>query len=207
SATKAVISSPDRPAAETGSDSGRSLWGLFIAGFLGGLAAFFMPCIYPLIPLTISFFTKKSGSRAQGIKNVIIYGLSIIVIYVALGLLITFLFGASALNEAASSAFFNLFFFAILIVFAVSFLSAFEITLPSSFVNKIDAKTNKGCLAGLFFMAFTLALFSFSCTGPIIGALLVKAVSRGTYRGPAFGMFGFAAELAITFMLFAIFPS
>src|SRR5690606_36945633 len=143
----------------------------------------------------------------QGIKNVIIYALSIIVIYVALGLPITVLFGASALTDAASSALFNLFFLAILIVFAVPFLRAFEITLPSSFVNKIDAKSNEGGLAGLFFMAFTLALVSFSCTGPIIDALLVEAVSKGTYLGRAFGMFRFSAALAIPFMLFAIFPS
>ncbi len=184
-----------------------SFWGIFIAGFIGGLAAFFMPCIYPMIPLTVSFFTKKAGSRAKGIQSAIIYGLSIIIIYVALGLLITLIFGASALNEAASSATFNLLFFAALVVFAVSFLGAFEITLPSSLVNKMDEKSNKGGFIGLFFMAFTLALVSFSCTGPIIGTLLVDAVSKGSYLGPAIGMFGFSSALAIPFTLFAIFPS
>ncbi len=187
--------------------SNDSLWTIFIAGFLGGLAAFFMPCIYPMIPLTVSYFTKKSGSKSKGIQSAIIYGLSIILIYVALGLAITLLFGTSALNEAASSATFNLLFFALLVVFAISFLGAFEITLPSALVNKMDAQSNRSGLIGLFFMAFTLALVSFSCTGPIIGTLLVDAVSNGAYLGPAMGMFGFSAALAIPFTLFAIFPS
>ncbi|HQT22150.1 MAG: disulfide bond formation protein DsbD [Sphingobacteriales bacterium 17-39-43] len=187
--------------------SGGSLWAIFIAGFIGGLAAFFMPCIYPMIPLTVSFFTKKSGSRAKGIQSAIIYGLSIIVIYVALGLLITLIFGASALNEAASSATFNLLFFVVLVIFGISFLGAFEITLPSSLVNKMDEKSNQNGFLGLFFMAFTLALVSFSCTGPIIGTLLVDAVSKGSYLGPAIGMLGFSSALAIPFTLFAIFPS
>lgn len=194
-------------ASSTKPESSDSFWGIFIAGFLGGLAAFFMPCIYPMIPLTVSFFTKKSGSRAKGIESAIIYGLSIIFIYVALGLVITFLFGASALNEAASSATFNLLFFAILLIFAVSFLGAFEITLPSALVNKMDEKSNQRGFAGLFFMAFTLALVSFSCTGPIIGTLLVDAVSKGSYLGPAIGMLGFSSALAIPFTIFAIFPS
>ena len=187
--------------------SDSSLWAIFIAGFIGGLAAFFMPCIYPMIPLTVSFFTKKSGSRSKGIQSAIIYGLSIIVIYVALGLLITLIFGASALNEAASSASFNLLFFIILIIFGISFLGAFDITLPSSLVNKMDEKSNQNGFVGLFFMAFTLALVSFSCTGPIIGTLLVDAVSKGSYLGPATGMLGFSSALAIPFTLFAIFPS
>lgn len=190
-----------------GASGAGSLWSIFIAGFLGGLAAFFMPCIYPMIPLTVSFFTKKAGSRAKGIRSAAIYGLSIIFIYVALGLAITLIFGTSALNEAASSATFNLLFFALLVIFAISFLGAFEITLPSSLVNKMDEKSDKGGLIGLFFMAFTLALVSFSCTGPIIGTLLVDAVSKGAYLGPAMGMFGFSAALAIPFTLFAIFPS
>lgn len=184
-----------------------TLFGIFVLGFFGGLAAFFMPCIYPMIPLTVSFFTKKSGTRAKGIQSAAIYGLSIIVIYVVLGLLITIIFGASALNEAASSATFNLLFFALLIVFAISFLGAFEITLPSSLVNKMDEKSNNNGFVGLFFMAFTLALVSFSCTGPIIGGLLVQAVSKGSYLGPAIGMLGFSSALAIPFTLFAIFPS
>lgn len=188
-------------------DSSSSLWAIFIAGFIGGLAAFFMPCIYPMIPLTVSFFTKKSESRAKGIRTAVIYGLSIIVIYVALGMLITLIFGTFALNEAASSATFNLLFFLTLIIFGISFLGAFEITLPSALVNKMDEKSNQGGFIGLFFMAFTLALVSFSCTGPIIGTLLVDAVSKGSYLGPAIGMLGFSAALAIPFTLFAIFPS
>lgn len=194
-------------ASPSASDSDHSLLAIFFAGFLGGLAAFFLPCIYPMVPLTVSFFTKRSGTRLQGIKAAIIYGLSIIAIYVGLGLLITGVFGASALNEAASSAAFNLLFFAILIVFALSFLGAFEITLPSFFVNKMDEKSDKGGWIGLFFMAFTLALVSFSCTGPLIGTLLVEAVSKGTYLGPALGMFGFSLALALPFTAFAIFPS
>lgn len=189
------------------SSESTSLWGIFIAGLIGGFAAFLMPCIYPMVPLTTSFFTKQSGSRKKGIWNAIIYGISIIVIYVGLGMIITLLFGASALNEAASSALFNLLFFAIIIVFAISFLGAFEITLPSRFVNKVDAKSNRGGLIGIFFMAFTLALVSFSCTGPIIGYLLVEAVSKGSLLGPAIGMLGFSVALAIPFILFALFPS
>ncbi|MGB4398232.1 MAG: cytochrome c biogenesis protein CcdA [Daejeonella sp.] len=210
--TSAAILSPAQnngitPQITSPAESESSLWGIFLAGFIGGLAAFFMPCIYPMIPLTVSFFTKKSGSRAKGIQSAIIYGLSIIFVYVALGLLITLIFGASALNEAASSATFNLLFFAALIVFGISFLGAFEITLPSSLVNKMDEKSNQSGFVGLFFMAFTLALVSFSCTGPIIGTLLVDAVSKGSYLGPAIGMLGFSSALAIPFTLFAIFPS
>ncbi len=185
----------------------QTLWSIFIAGIIGGFAAFLMPCIYPMVPLTVSFFTKQSGTRSKGIINALLYGLFIIVIYVALGMLVTLIFGASALNEAASSAWFNLLFFAIIVVFAISFLGAFEITLPSRFVNKIDEKSNKGGLLGLFFMAFTLALVSFSCTGPIIGYLLVEAVSKGALLGPAMGMLGFSVALAVPFMLFAFFPS
>jgi thiol:disulfide interchange protein DsbD len=192
---------------KTASKAEGSLWAIFIAGFIGGLAAFFMPCIYPMIPMTVSFFTKQSGSRAKGIRSAIVYGVSIIIIYVALGLLITLIFGASALNEAASSATFNLLFFVVLIIFGISFLGAFEITLPSALVNKMDEKSNQSGFMGLFFMAFTLALVSFSCTGPIIGTLLVDAVSKGSYLGPAIGMLGFSSALAIPFTLFAIFPS
>src|SRR5690606_7053891 len=155
-----------------------TLWQIFIAGLIGGFAAFLMPCIYPMVPLTVSFFTKQSGSRSRGIANALLYGLFIIVIYVALGMLVTLVFGASALNQAASSAWFNLAFFVIIVIFAISFLGAFELTLPSRFVNKVDEKSYKGGLVGLFFMAFTLALVSFSCTGPIIGYLLVEVVSK-----------------------------
>ena len=192
---------------DAANDNSSSILSIFLAGFLGGLAAFFLPCIYPMVPLTVSFFTKQSGTRKQSIRAAVTYGCSIIAIYVGLGLLITAIFGASALNEASSSAAFNLLFFAILVVFALSFLGAFEITLPSAFVNKIDQKSGKGGWIGLFFMAFALALVSFSCTGPLIGTLLVEAVSKGSYLGPATGMFGFSLALALPFTLFAIFPS
>ena len=191
----------------TNGGSPRTLWGIFIAGIIGGFAAFLMPCIYPMVPLTVSYFTKQSGTRAKGLVNALLYGLFIIVIYVALGMLVTLIFGASALNEAASSAWFNLLFFLIIIVFAISFLGAFEITLPSRFVNKMDAKSNQSGFLGLFFMAFTLALVSFSCTGPIIGYLLVEAVAEGALLGPAIGMLGFSVALAVPFMIFAFFPS
>ena len=189
------------------SGSPNSLWGIFIAGIIGGFAAFLMPCIYPMVPLTTSFFTKQGGSRGKGLRMAIIYGISIIVIYVALGILITLAFGASALNEMASSALFNLIFFVVIIVFAVSFLGAFEITLPARFVNKIDKQSDRGGYIGIFFMAFTLALVSFSCTGPIIGYLLVEAVSEGALLGPAIGMLGFSIALALPFIVFAAFPA
>ena len=185
----------------------QSLWAIFIAGLLGGFAAFIMPCIFPMVPLTVSFFTKQSGSRAKGISQALLYGLFIIVIYVAIGMLITIVFGSDALNNLATNGIFNFIFFLILVLFAASFLGAFELTLPSKFVNKIDAQSDKGGLLGLFFMAFSLALVSFSCTGPIIGTLLVEAASKGERLGPAIGMLGFSIALAIPFVLFAFFPS
>jgi thiol:disulfide interchange protein len=208
SVVPADSTSVDQTGASAGnSNNNQTLWGIFIAGLIGGFAAFLMPCIYPMVPLTTSFFTKQSGSRSKGIWNAVIYGLSIIVIYVGLGMVITLIFGASALNEAASSAWFNLLFFAIILIFAISFLGGFEINLPSRFVNKVDSKSDRGGLIGIFFMAFTLALVSFSCTGPIIGFLLVEAVSKGSLLGPAIGMLGFSVALAIPFVVFALFPS
>ncbi|MFN3529516.1 MAG: cytochrome c biogenesis protein CcdA [Bacteroidia bacterium] len=185
---------------------GDGLLGIFIAGFLGGLIALLTPCVFPMIPLTVSFFTKQSGSRRAGVSKAVVYGLSIIGIYVTLGLTVTVLFGSDALNALASDIWFNLAFFVLLVVFGASFLGAFEITLPSSWVNKMDAKSDKGGLVGIFFMAFTLALVSFSCTGPIIGTLLVDAATRGALLGPAIGMTGFSLALALPFTLFAIFP-
>lgn len=187
-------------------DDLRSLLGIFITGFIGGFIALLMPCIFPMIPLTVSFFTKQSKSRAKGIFNALLYGLSIILIYTSLGLLITIIFGSDALNKMAVNPTANVIFFIIFIIFAASFLGAFEITLPSKFVNKVDSQSNRGGLIGLFFMAFTLCLVSFSCTGPIIGSLLVEAAT-GSYLGPAIGMFGFSLALALPFTLFAIFPS
>jgi thiol:disulfide interchange protein len=184
-----------------------TLWETFIKGLLGGFLAFLMPCIFPMVPLTVSYFMKKGGSKQKGIAQAIIYGLSIIVIYVAVGLLITVIFGSAKLNELSSSGTFNILFFVLLVVFAISFFGAFEITLPSSFVNRIDAKAdNTKGLGGLFFMAASLALVSFSCTGPIIGTLLVDASSKGELLGPAVGMFGFSLALALPFTLSAIFP-
>jgi len=185
----------------------KSLWNIFIAGLVGGFAALLMPCIFPMLPLTVSYFTKQSGSRASGISKALLYGLFIIVIYVALGMIITIAFGSDALNALSTNGIFNFIFFLLLICFAASFFGAFEITLPSSFVNKMDAKSDKGGLVGLFFMAFSLSLVSFSCTGPIIGTLLVEAASKGERLGPAVGMLGFSIALAIPFGLFAMFPS
>lgn len=185
----------------------QSYWAIFIAGFIGGFLALLMPCIFPMIPMTVSFFTKQSKTRAKGIVNAIIYAVSIMVIYTSLGLLITVIAGdASALNAMSTSTFWNILFFVVFIIFAASFLGAFEITLPSRVVNAVDKGSNRGGLIGIFFMAFTLSLVSFSCTGPIIGSLLVEAASGGSYLGPAIGMFGFSLALAIPFALFAAFP-
>ena len=185
----------------------RSLWFIFLAGFLGGLLALVTPCVWPMIPMTVSFFLKrKQGGSGQA--QAVIYGLSIIVIYVLLGLIITLIFGASALNDMATNAFFNLLFFLLLVFFAVSFFGAFNITLPASWSNKLDKKADAATgLLSIFFMAFTLALVSFSCTGPIIGTLLVQAATSGSLVAPAIGMFGFALALSLPFTLFAFFPA
>ena len=185
----------------------QSLWAIFIAGFLGGLLALIMPCIYPMIPLTISYFTKKSGSRGKAIFQAFTYGLSIVIIYVSLGIAIPLIFGTDALNEMASNGFFNFIFFIVLIVFAISFFGAFEINLPNSWINKIDAQSDKGGFLAMFFMAFALVLVSFSCTGPIVSSLIFQATTTGEYKGPAIGMLGFSLALAIPFTVFAIFPS
>jgi thiol:disulfide interchange protein len=185
----------------------QSLWTIFILGVLGGFAAFLMPCIFPMVPMTVSYFTKKEVTKRKGVINALIYGISIVVIYVVLGLLITIIFGADALNVLSTNGIFNFFFFLLLVAFALSFLGAFELVLPSSWVNKLDSKSDKNGLGGLFFMAGTLALVSFSCTGPIVGTLLVQAATSGQLLGPAIGMFGFAIALAIPFVLFAMFPA
>ncbi len=186
----------------------RSLWYIFIAGFIGGLIALVTPCVWPLIPMTVSFFLKQNKSKRKAIGAATTYGISIIVIYVLLGLLVTIIFGASALNELATSAIFNIIFFLLLVVFAISFMGGFELTLPASWSNKIDSKVDSttGYLS-IFFMAFTLALVSFSCTGPIIGTLLVEAAATSNFISPAIGMFGFALALALPFSLFAMFPT
>ena len=185
-----------------------ALWLIFIEGLLGGFIALFTPCVWPIIPMTVSFFLKRNKDRSKAIREATTYGLSIVVIYVLLGLAVTLLFGASALNALATNAIFNIFFCLLLVVFAASFFGAFEITLPSSWQNKVDAKSESTTgLLSIFLMAFTLALVSFSCTGPIIGFLLVAVSTQGSIVAPTIGMLGFAIALAIPFTLFAMFPS
>ena len=181
---------------------------IFFAGFVGGLIALFTPCVWPIIPMTVSFFLKRTSDKKKGIRDAWTYGASIVVIYVALGLAITLIFGASALNSLSTNAIFNIFFFLMLVVFAASFFGAFEITLPSSWSTAVDSKAEKaGGLLSIFLMAFTLSLVSFSCTGPIIGFLLVEVSTTGSIVAPAIGMLGFAIALALPFTLFAMFPS
>ena len=185
-----------------------SLWQIFLLGLLGGLVALVTPCVWPIIPMTVSFFLKRTGDKKKAIRDAIIYGVSIVVIYLALGLIVTALFGASALNALSTNAIFNIFFFLMLVVFAASFFGAFELQLPSSWGNAVDNKAEKtGGLLGIFLMAFTLTLVSFSCTGPIIGFLLVEVSTSGDILSPAIGMLGFAIALALPFTIFAVFPS
>lgn len=194
--------------AEFNYEIAQSWWGILGMGFLGGLLALLTPCVWPMIPMTVSFFLKTSKNRRRSIANASMYGLSIIVIFLALGLAITAIFGASKLNELATSAVFNIVLFVLLVIFAISFLGAFEIKLPSKWSNAIDSKAESTSgIVSIFFMALTLVLVSFSCTGPIIGTLLVEAASEGNIVGPALGMGGFALGLALPFTLFAIFPS
>lgn len=185
-----------------------SLFYIFLAGFAGGFLALLTPCVWPIIPMTVSFFLKRNKERSKAIREAVTYGISIVVIYVVLGLVVTLLFGASALNALSTNAIFNIFFCLLLVVFAASFFGAFEITLPSSWSNKIDEKSeNTSGLLSIFLMAFTLTLVSFSCTGPIIGFLLVAVSTQGSILSPTIGMLGFAIALAIPFTLFAMFPS
>lgn len=190
------------------SQESRSLWVIFLAGFVGGLIALVTPCVWPMIPMTVSFFLKQNKTRRKSIGAAATYGASIIIIYVLLGLIVTIIFGASALNELATSAGFNIAFFLLLVLFAISFMGGFELTLPASWTNKMDSKVDSttGYLS-IFFMAFTLALVSFSCTGPIIGTLLVEAAASNSFISPAVGMAGFAIALALPFTLFAMFPT
>ncbi len=196
---KKTVVSPVKP------EENKSLWVKFVIGFLGGLAAFILPCIYPMVPLTVSFFTKRAETKGKGIQGAILYGLSIILIYVGVGTIITLIFGGSALNQLSTNGFFNVFIFLILVIFGISFLGAFEIILPSSFVNKLDSKSDSKGLTGIFFMAATLTVVSFSCTGPIIGSLLVS-IDQDLLT-PIVAMFGFSLALALLFTMFAIFPT
>lgn len=183
----------------------KGLLSIFIIAFFSGFAALLTPCVFPMIPMTVSFFTKQSKSKAKGIRNAVIYGFSIIIIYVVLGLIVTKIFGADALNALSTNVWFNVIFFLLLVVFAASFLGAFEIMLPNSWANKVDRQADRGGMIGIFFMALALAIVSFSCTGPIVGTLLVEAASKGG-TAPLIGMLGFSLALALPFMLFAMFP-
>ena len=193
----------------TADGEGRSLWYIFLLGFLGGLVALFTPCVWPISPMTVSCFLKRAkNDKKKGIKDAITYGISIVVIYLLLGLIVTAIFGPSALNALSTNAVFNIFLCLLLVVFALSFFGMFEIKLPSKWSNAVDNKANKTSgLVSIFLMAFTLALVSFSCTGPIIGFLLVDFATSGNFWGPAIGMLGFALALALPFTLFAMFPS
>ncbi|MFV0344820.1 MAG: cytochrome c biogenesis protein CcdA [Bacteroidales bacterium] len=215
SASVVPVSSVDVPMPETSesyasrsgdsSVSSKSYWGIFILSFLGGLVALLTPCVFPMIPVTVSYFTKRAG-KSKGIRDAMLYGVSIIFIYVVVGLAIARIFGPDALNAMSTDPIFNVIFFILFIVFALSFLGAFELIIPSSWINKADKQADKGGFIGIFFMAFVLALVSFSCTGPIVGPLLVESF-KGGILAPGIGMFGFSLALAIPFVLFAIFPS
>ena len=205
SSPDAVVNTAAGTAAPVEDTPQRGLWSIFIIAFFSGFAALLTPCVFPMIPMTVSFFTKQSKTRAKGIKNAILYGISIIVIYVLLGSLITGIFGADSLNALSTNVWFNLLFFLLLLVFAASFLGAFEIMLPNSWANKVDRQADRGGLLGIVFMALALAIVSFSCTGPIVGTLLVEAASKGGIA-PIIGMLGFSLALALPFMLFAMFP-
>jgi thiol:disulfide interchange protein DsbD len=193
------------PVSEPQKEDKKGLWSIFFLAFIGGFAALLTPCVFPMIPMTVSFFTKQSKTPAQGKRNALVYGISIIGIYVVLGLAVTAIFGADALNKLSTNVWFNVVFFVLLVFFATSFLGAFEIMLPNSWANKVDRQADRGGIVGILFMALALAIVSFSCTGPIVGTLLVQAASKGGIA-PVIGMLGFSSALALPFMLFAMFP-
>jgi len=205
-ATEVKTSEPAASIQNEKKDESRSLVSIFLFAFLGGFAALLTPCVFPMIPMTVSFFTKQSKTKAQGKRNAIFYGISIIAIYVVLGLVVTAVFGADALNALSTNVWFNVIFFVLLVFFATSFLGAFEIMLPNSWANKVDKQADRGGVVGILFMALALAIVSFSCTGPIVGTLLVESASKGGIA-PIVGMLGFSSALALPFMLFAMFPS
>lgn len=205
-ATEVKTSEPAASIQNEKKDESRSLLSIFLFAFLGGFAALLTPCVFPMIPMTVSFFTKQSKTKAQGKRNAIFYGISIIAIYVVLGLVVTAVFGADALNALSTNVWFNVIFFVLLVFFAASFLGAFEIMLPNSWANKVDKQADRGGVVGILFMALALAIVSFSCTGPIVGTLLVESASKGGIA-PIVGMLGFSSALALPFMLFAMFPS
>jgi thiol:disulfide interchange protein DsbD len=191
--------------ASSSEQQNKTLWTIFFIAFLSGFAALLTPCVFPMIPMTVSFFTKKSKTKTTGIRNAIVYGISIIIIYLLLGIVVTAIFGADALNALATNVWFNIIFFILLVIFAVSFLGGFEIMLPNSWINVVDSNADRGGIIGIFFMALALAIVSFSCTGPIVGTLLVEAASKGGLA-PIIGMFGFSLAIALPFALFAAFP-
>lgn len=204
--TTAILVAEGENASEQDTGASSGLWGTFLFAFVAGLLALFTPCVFPMIPMTVSFFIKRYSDRRKGIRDAMLYGLSIVALYLILGVGVSAAFGAAALYELSTDPWFNLFFFLLLVVFAASFFGAFELTLPSSWVNKMDRKSDKAGLAGIFFMAFTLALVSFSCTGPFVGTILVEAAAKGDFWGPVVGMAGFSIALALPFTLFALFP-
>lgn len=203
--TKAKKVEPKKVNSDKKNESEKGLLAIFFIAFLSGFAALLTPCVFPMIPMTVSFFTKQSKNKSQGIRNAIIYGIAIIAIYVLLGSVVTWAFGADSLNALSTNVWFNVIFFLLLVVFAVSFLGAFELTLPSSWSTKVDSQADRGGLIGIFFMALALAIVSFSCTGPIVGTLLVESASKGGIA-PVVGMLGFSSAIALPFTLFAIFP-
>ena len=203
--TASAVTTEKVPVLDDKKSEKKGLWSIFFIAFLSGFAALLTPCVFPMIPMTVSFFTKQSKTKAKGIRNAIIYGISIIGIYLILGLVVTWIFGADALNALSTNVWFNVIFFIILVTFAASFLGAFEIMLPNSWANKVDSQADRGGIIGILFMALALAIVSFSCTGPIVGTLLVEAASKGGIA-PIVGMFGFSLALALPFMLFAMFP-
>ncbi|WP_348797125.1 protein-disulfide reductase DsbD family protein [Flavobacterium adhaerens] len=204
-AKEKVVTNDNNAVEQPKAASDRSLWSIFFIAFFSGFAALLTPCVFPMIPMTVSFFTKQSKTKSAGIRNAILYGISIILIYVLLGFVVTWIFGADALNALSTNVYFNIIFFILLVVFATSFLGAFEIMLPNSWANKVDSQADRGGVIGILFMALALAIVSFSCTGPIVGTLLVDAASKGGIA-PIVGMFGFSLALALPFMLFAMFP-
>ena len=204
--TKDLKSFKNEFKSEEKEEGGAFLLTFFLLSFGAGLAALLTPCVFPMIPMTVTYFTKSTGSRANGISQALLYGFSIIIIYTLIGTVFSLFFGADFANFLSTHWAPNLFFFAVFLLFALSFFGLFEIRLPNSFVNKIDAQSNKGGIFGIFFMAFTLVLVGFSCTGPIVGTILLQAANGETLK-PLIGMFGFSLAFALPFTLFAIFPN
>ena len=206
SASSLNLVSADAEKSENESSNRKGMWSIFILALVSGFIALLTPCFYPMIPMTVSYFLKQSKNKTNGVINALIYGLSIIIIYVSLGVGVSAIFGPQILNVIGTSPIFNFLFFILLLIFAISFFGAFEITLPSSWINKVDKASDRGGISGIFLMALVLALVSFSCTGPLVGVLLVESASGGNYLEPIIGMFGFSLSIAVVFALLAAFP-